>query len=139
MHAPLKLLAAALLSAGVSMSSAPLRPSFAVDGVERTVGTTSAQASVIMTRDGSVTTLNWTQTTPGIDGLGAGNDVFRVAVLVDGVTACYLDVACDAVRADYSTTCSSADFVQGNDVDVKVTSNPCLTPAAGFPAFTVDL
>lgn len=127
----------AVLAGGSSGTTRPgvQRQRSVVMGVERTVGTVSAQASFVMTFSGQVVSLNWTQTTPGIDGLG-GN-VFRVAVTVDGISSCTLDVACDAPRGDYVATCAESVFSVGQDVDVRVTSNPCLTPPAGFPAFDI--
>lgn len=130
-------LIAALLAAapgsGISTQGGGSTPGrWMANGVQRAVGTVSAQLSKVMSFNGSVTSMDWTQVTPGIDGLGG--DSFTVVLTVDGVTVCSLVVACDAQRGDYSMACSSASFVAGNDVDVRVTDNPCLTPATGFPA-----
>lgn len=122
--------------AGMTVSSSGPRPAFVVNGVERAVDTASAQASKVMDFDATINSLDWTQTTPGVDGIGAGNDVFRIAVTVNGVTVCYLDVACDGPQNDYSTTCASAAFVSGDDVDVRAVTAPCQTPPIGFPAFS---
>lgn len=102
------------------------------NGVERSVSTTSAQLSKVMRFSGSVTSMDWTQVTPGIDGLGGGT--FTVAVTVGGEVVCSLSVACDAPRGDYSKDCESAPFTAGADLDVKATSSPCLTPPVGFPS-----
>lgn len=121
------------LGSGGSFSGGGNRESmWMANGVERTVGTTSAQLSKVMRFDGAVTSLDWTQVTPGIDGLGG--DTFTVSVTVDGAPICSLVVACDAPRGDYSTDCDSAAFAAGVDVDVRATSTDCLTQAVGFPA-----
>jgi hypothetical protein len=102
------------------------------NGVERAVNTTSAQLSKVMRFNGSVTSLDWTQVTPGGD--GQEGDTFTVSLLVAGVPVCSLEVACDAPRGDYSKECPSAPFAAGDDVDVRVTATSCLAPATGFPA-----
>ena len=118
---------------GASIGGGAQPPSrWMANGVERSVGTTNSQLSKAMRFSGAVTSMDWTQVTPGVDGLGGGT--FTVALLVDGVSACTLVVACDAPRGDYSKICDSASFSSGADVDVRVTANPCLAPATGFPA-----
>lgn len=90
-------------------------------------------SSFSATFDGMVENLSWTQTIAGTNGVGAGNDVFRVAVLVDGVSVCHIDVACEAVAdTDHLVTCPGADFTSGQDVDVKTTSMPCSSAPSGF-------
>jgi len=131
MYAPMIL--AVLLGAGMSTSGAPpTSVPFMLGGVERAVATTSAYASIHPDFDGTVAGLEWTQVTPGIDGVGGGNDVFTVAITVAGSTVCSFTVACDAVRGDYTTTCS-ATFTSGQDFDLRTTTAPCLTPPTGFP------
>lgn len=100
-------------------------------GVERTVGTTNSTFSKHMSFNGAVSSMDWTQVTPGIDGLGG--DTFTVSLLVDGVSACAVVVACDAPRGDYTVNCGGAPFSSGQDVDVRITSTFCLTQPVGFP------
>lgn len=95
-------------------------------------------SSFVATYDGEVAGLNWTQVVAGVDGIGAGNNVFRVAILVDEVDVCHIDVACDALAPDdYVATCTSTAFVVGQDIDVRITSMPCLGAPSGF--HTTDL
>lgn len=102
------------------------------NGVERAASTTNSHLSKVVSFSGAVTSLDWTQTTAGVDGLGG--DTFTVAVLLDGVTACSLVVACDAPRGDYTASCEDGSFASGQDLDVRITSTSCLTQPVGFPA-----
>jgi hypothetical protein len=111
------------------------------NGVERAADTANAQFSKRMRFGGAVTSLDWTQVTPGVDGpVDGGASSFTVSLVVDGVTKCSLVVDCDASRGDYTTTCTRADFATGQDLDVKVTATNCLTTVdqldvrpVGFP------
>lgn len=95
-------------------------------------------SSFVSTVAGTTSSINWTQSIAGVDGIGAGNDKFRVAVLVDEVDVCHIDVACDAAAAaDYVATCTPADFSVGQDIDIRITSMPCLGAPSGF--HTTDL
>lgn len=145
----LALLAAMALTGGGSgatvrpVSDTP-RPMFAMQGRSGVAANGNTLLSKMMSRSGRVLSLDWTQTTPGIDGIGAGNNVFRVALIVtpEGgapVTACVLDVACDAPEGDATTTCTDATYSAGSDVDVRITSQPCLGVPAGFPAIDAEI
>lgn len=128
MHAAALILALALGTGGTASPAGP-RPVFVVNGVERLINLTNAQASIVMEVSGEVTSLNWTQVTPGI------GTTFTVAVTVDGAPACTLPMACNAAVGDYVAACSGATFQAGDDVDVRVTANGCLPAPIGFPSF----
>lgn len=101
------------------------------NGVERAVGTTNSVFSKRMAFNGTVLSMDWTQVTPGIDGLGG--DTFTLSLLVDGVSACTRAIACDAARGDYTVDCGGAAFSSGQDVDIRITATSCLTQPTGFP------
>lgn len=145
----LALLAAMALAGGGSgatvraVSDMP-RPMFAMQGRAGAAANGATLLSKVMSRGGRVLSLDWTQTTPGIDGIGAGNNVFRIALVVtpEGgapITACVLDVACDAPAGDATTTCTDANYSAGSDVDVRITSQPCLGVPSGFPAIDAEM
>lgn len=94
-------------------------------------------SSFVATFPGTTSAINWTQAVAGVDGIGQGNGAFRIAVLVDEVEACRLEVACDADAGDYVATCTPVNFTVGQDLDVRVTSMPCLSAPSGF--HTTDL
>lgn len=94
-------------------------------------------SSFVATFSGITSAINWTQSVAGIDGVGQGNNVFRIAILVDEMDVCHLDVACDGAPGDYVATCTPVEFSVGQDVDVRITSMPCLGAPSGF--HTTDL
>lgn len=135
-------LVVALFLAGGSSSS--VRPGVPQGGHVLLASSHAAAAgsrvlsSTNVTFNGAVTQMEWTQSVSGVDGVGDGNDVFEISVLVSGAPVCVLSVACDApAPADYVVACDSAEFTIGQDVDVRITSMPCLGAPSGF--HTTDL
>lgn len=125
------LLLSAGRGSGVHTSGGSATCRWMANGIERSVGTTNSVFSKRMAFNGTVLSMDWTQTTPGTDGLGG--DTFTLSLLVDGVSACSRAIACDAARGDYTIDCGGTGFVAGQDVDVKVTATSCLTQPVGFP------
>lgn len=131
---------------GASVHAVPdiPRPVFAMQGRDGAASANTTLLSKVMTRPGRVLSLDWTQTAPGIDGLGDGNDVFRVALVVtpsggDASVACFIDVACDAPVGDSTSTCDAALYGAGADLDIRIASQPCLGTPSGFPAFDAEV
>lgn len=146
MHSLILALVLAGGGSGASIHAVPdmPRPVFAMQGRDGAATANTPLLSKVMTRPGRVLSLDWTQTAPGIDGLGAGNNVFRVALLVTPsggapTVACYLDVACDAPAGDSTSACEDATYDAGADLDIRVTSQPCLGTPSGFPAFDAEV
>jgi hypothetical protein len=139
MFAPVAIFVSIALAAGVGMSGAPAPRSTALLNSSRDAAAANRTlSSFVATFAGETSTINWTQSVAGTDGIGAGNDKFRVAVLVDDVDVCHIDVACDATApADYVATCTPSQFSAGQDIDVRITSMPCSAAPTGF--HTTDL
>ncbi len=145
---PLIGIVAVVLAGGSGASVRPVpdmpRPAFAMQGLDGPASYNATLLSKVMTRPGRVLSLDWTQRIPGVDGVGAGNNVFRVSIIVtpnagQAVVVCSLDVACDAPQGDVTTTCPDAAYEAGADLDIRVTSQPCLGVPSGFPAFDAEL
>lgn len=140
MYAPVNLVVLALLGAGVSVSGSPAQPipHMLLMSSKDTAVNNRTLSSFVATVPGTTSSINWTQSIAGVDGIGGGNNVFRVAVLVDGSDVCHIDVDCDAAApADYVAACTPTDFETGQDIDIRITSMPCLGAPSGFQ--TTDL
>lgn len=116
---------------------------FVVVGKDGTAANGAVLFSKTMGRSGTMLSLDWRQTTPGINGVGAGNNVFRTSLVVtpkggEPSTACSLDVACDAPPGAYTTTCAGATYNAGDTVLLTITTQPCLGAPSGFPVFDAE-
>ena len=121
----------------VRPGSAMLRPHVLLSSGRDTAAASRNLSSFAASFNGSVESLSWEQTTAGVDGVGGGNNVFRVAILLDEDAVCFLDVACDAPAGASTTSCSATRFATGQKLVVRITSMPCLGAPAGFQ--TTDL